>query len=50
MIKLPMLKKLNKSEGKIFWNESAKKIIGKINGLYPFPGAFFYIKVKGIKF
>ena len=28
-------------EGKIDWNYSARKIIGKINGLYPFPGAFF---------
>ena len=37
-------KKIEKSEGKIFWNDSAKKIIGKINGLYPFPGAFFLYK------
>jgi methionyl-tRNA formyltransferase len=37
-------KKIDKAEGKIFWNESAKKIIGKINGLYPFPGAFFLFK------
>ena len=34
-------KKINKSEGLINWNESAEKIIGRINGLYPFPGAFF---------
>jgi methionyl-tRNA formyltransferase len=34
-------KKIEKSEGKISWNESAKKIIGKINGLYPTPGAWF---------
>jgi len=34
-------KKIQKSEGKINWNENADKIIGKINGLYPFPGAFF---------
>ena len=34
-------KKIEKTEGKISWNHSAKKIIGKINGLYPFPGAFF---------
>ena len=33
--------KIEKSEGKINWNESAEKIIGKINGLYPAPGAFF---------
>ncbi len=37
-------KKINKFEGKITWDESAKKIIGKINGLYPFPGAFFLYK------
>ena len=36
--------KINKSESKISWNESALKIIGKINGLYPFPGAFFLFK------
>ncbi len=42
-------KKIEKSEGKIFWNESAKKIIGKINGLYPFPGAFFLYKGKRYK-
>ena len=34
-------KKIQKSEGKIDWNEKAEKIIGKINGLYPYPGAFF---------
>ena len=34
-------KKIEKSEGKISWNDSAKKIIGKINGLYPTPGAWF---------
>ena len=33
--------KIQKSEGKIDWTESAKNIIGKINGLYPTPGAFF---------
>ena len=37
--------KIDKSEGKISWNNNtAKKIIGKINGLYPFPGAFFLYK------
>tara|TARA_B100000427_G_scaffold246122_1_gene209153 strand:- start:6692 stop:7621 length:930 start_codon:yes stop_codon:yes gene_type:complete len=36
--------KIKKSEGKINWNESANKIIGKINGLYPFPGAWFVFK------
>ena len=34
-------KKILKSEGKIDWNEEAIKIIGKINGLNPSPGAFF---------
>ena len=34
-------KKIEKSEGQIFWNEDALKIIGKINGLFPVPGAFF---------
>ena len=33
--------KIEKTEGKIDWNDSAEKIIGKINGLYPTPGAFF---------
>ena len=34
-------KKIDKSEGLIDWSEDALKIIGKINGLYPSPGAFF---------
>tara|TARA_Y100001970_G_C13760686_1_gene615597 strand:- start:150 stop:659 length:510 start_codon:yes stop_codon:yes gene_type:complete len=34
-------KKIKKIEGKIDWNEKADNIIAKINGLYPFPGAFF---------
>ena len=33
--------KIQKTEGQINWDESAEKIIGKINGLYPSPGAFF---------
>ena len=33
--------KIEKTEGKINWNETAESIIGKINGLYPNPGAFF---------
>ncbi len=36
--------KIEKSEGKINWDEPAKNIIGKINGLYPVPGAFFIFK------
>ena len=34
-------KKIAKSEGQINWDNEASKIIGKINGLYPSPGAFF---------
>ncbi len=34
-------KKIQKNEGKINWDENADKIIGIINGLFPFPGAFF---------
>ena len=34
-------KKIDKTEGKIDWSENASKILGKINGLYPVPGAFF---------
>ncbi len=34
-------KKILKSEGQIDWNDDASKIIGKINGLYSSPGAFF---------
>jgi len=36
--------KINKSEGQIKWSEPAENIIGKINGLYPNPGAFFVFK------
>ena len=36
--------KIKKLEGKIDWNDNAQKIIGKINGLYPTPGAFFIFK------
>ena len=40
-LKATYAKKILKSEGKINWNDDAIKIIGKINGLYPSPGAFF---------
>ena len=33
--------KIEKSEGKIDWNDPAEKIIGKVNGLYSNPGAWF---------
>ena len=34
-------KKLDKEESRIDWDEDASKIIGKINGLFPSPGASF---------
>ena len=34
-------KKINKEESQIDWEEDAPKIIGKINGLFPSPGASF---------
>ncbi len=37
-------RKIEKLEGSINWNETAGQIIGKINGLYPSPGAFFIFK------
>ena len=33
--------KIEKTEAQIDWSEAAENIIGKINGLYPSPGAFF---------
>ena len=33
--------KIAKSEGRINWNEKAEQILGKVNGLYPVPGAWF---------
>ena len=36
--------KILKTEGIIDWKEDAEKILGKINGLYPTPGAFFVFK------
>ena len=41
--------KIQKAEGEINWNESANKINGKINGLYPVPGAFFIFKEERYK-
>ena len=37
-------KKINKNESEINWNENAKKILAKINGLNPNPGAWFVYK------
>ena len=34
-------KKIDKNESQIDWNSDASKIVGKINGLMPVPGAFF---------
>jgi len=34
-------KKIDKKEGQINWRLGASKIIGKINGLFPSPGAYF---------
>ena len=42
-------KKIKKNEGKINWEESAKTIISKINGLNPDPGAWFEYKKKRYK-
>ncbi len=36
--------KIIKSEGEIKWSENAENILGKINGLYPSPGAWFVYK------
>jgi len=33
--------KIKKTEGLIDWNDKAENIIGKINGLYPYPGGYF---------
>ena len=43
-LKATYAKKIKKNEGKINWEENADNIIGKINGLYPYPGAFFLFK------
>ncbi len=34
--------KIDKEDGRIDWNDKAENIIGKINGLYPVPAAWFY--------
>ena len=34
-------KKIKKIEGLIDWNDRAENIIGKINGLFPYPGGYF---------
>ena len=42
-------KKISKAEGKIHWNIDAKKILAKINGLNPNPGAWFEYKKERFK-
>ena len=42
-------KKISKAEGKIEWNESAKKVLAKINGVNPNPGAWFEYKKERYK-
>ena len=37
-------KKIDKKEGEIDWNDEARTILGKINGLNPNPGAWFNYK------
>ena len=37
-------KKIDKTEGLIDWNDKAENIIGKINGLFPYPGGYFIYK------
>ncbi|MBD1164186.1 methionyl-tRNA formyltransferase [Pelagibacterales bacterium SAG-MED13] len=37
-------KKIEKIEGQINWNDETLKIIAKINGLFPVPGAYFNFK------
>ena len=42
-------KKIQKNESKINWNDSAKKIVAKINALYPNPGSWFELDGLRIK-
>ena len=41
-------KKINKAESKVFWKDSAKIILSKINALNPSPGAWF--EFEGIRY
>ena len=36
--------KIKKTEGLIDWKDKAENIIGKINGLFPYPGGYFIYK------
>jgi len=42
-------KKIDKKDSEINWNETAKKLIAKINGLNPYPGVWFKHKGTRIK-
>ena len=42
-------KKINKLESKINWNEKGKKVVAKINALYPNPGSWFELNGLRIK-
>ena len=42
-------KKISKKEGRINWNQSAKKVLATINGLNPNPGAWFQYKNERFK-
>ena len=44
------MQKIDKKESQIDWNSDASKIIGKINGLMPVPGAFLVLMEKDTKF
>ena len=43
-LKATYAKKIDKTEGMINWNDEGLIILGKINGLFPTPGAFFNFK------
>ena len=47
--KVTYAKKIEKKESEIIWNIDAKSLIAKINGLSPYPGAWFKHKGKRFK-
>ena len=47
--KVTYAKKIEKTESKINWNESAEKILDKIRAFYPNPGTWFFLNGKRIK-
>ena len=42
-------KKINKNESEVDWNQPAKKLVAKINGLNPYPGVWFKHKNARVK-